>query len=262
VRYSAEENCAGTLVCVVNSDFEGGELVVNHNNKTLTVSKQHQYLMLSNGCPYEHKVVTSGTQVLLILRAAFLSEKESFELYNYCPNQDYLWDDWKNVNGAANTEDGISQPLSPAAVEKIHAGLTEELATSDSIVLSLTHHYPIMQCTPDCLTHGDSVLYAVVDSFLQSEAGSAYELSLALVSLDHQGTDYDPLTVVGSVKDLSFKNGAGSKKIDKGKENMKLLVSRSCDSKVYLERKQDKYSENTFTEYIVLGLKIAKKSNA
>lgn len=261
---STETNFSGTLLYILNTDFEGGELTVTHNSKSLMISKQYQFMFIAKDCPYQHNKVRSGTQVLFAVSMFFGREKDCFEIMEHSGRDEYLWNEAVPV-----TEDsqfvshrmlaGIARPLSAGDQAKIFTELTKELMDCDAVTVCLTHYYPILQCTPELLSGGDCVLYGVLSSYLQTEEGSKLEMTMTLVNIEyHINMDSECCCAANAAEqDLSFGSNRG--------QNGKLIIPKLCTSDAQLKTKN--YTSNCeplgpveATEHLLLGLKIAKKT--
>jgi len=60
------EGHIGTLVVILNSYYEGGELIISHNGRTETVTGAYNWVAMYGDCLHKINPVTSGTRVSLI----------------------------------------------------------------------------------------------------------------------------------------------------------------------------------------------------
>jgi hypothetical protein len=148
----------GTLVLILNSTYSGGELEITHNGQTEVVTGPYSWVAMYGDCLHKINPVTSGTRVSLIFdvyKGDPVSRKVKGRYYDYDKeeegNKDFWSDDY--YQPPPREADAIRGGTAEDR-QIILDGVSQELDTSESVVICLAHKYPLCQAVPEFLKGG------------------------------------------------------------------------------------------------------------
>ena len=244
------ENHIGTLVYILNSEFTGGELVVRQNEVEKRIAEPHEWIAMYGDCPHRIEPVTSGTRVSLI-----------FDLYNVGPicAREYF-EQQGDAGSMCYADDG--QQLAPDAAKcaAIISSVDAHFAKFDTVVVCLTHLYPMCQTNPACLKGGDVSLFTILHD------ANKYDLSVIPISIEHEvDAEYVPhSSITANLIDMEFESCPRTKK-RADKEKVVLIIPTCCDSGQVLSRQEQidhvgNSAQNEETQYLTTGLRVTKRA--
>ena len=185
----------GTLVCLLNSDFSGGELEIRCGDMRESITKKCTWVALFGDCPHNVHPVLSGTRVSML-----------FDIYAEEP------DGFEQERGT------LPPPIRGTGVadDKIIAATRLELRTVSAVLVCLQHMYSEDQLIPSLLKGSDRSLYATL-----VKCGD-FELDLIPVTLQHSTSHHEDETLIA--KEFTLGNSGNSykrRKTDKVKKAVK-----------------------------------------
>jgi len=244
------ESHIGTLVYILSSKFTGGELVVRQNDKERSIHKPYQWMAMYGDCAHRIEPVTSGTRVSLI-----------FDLYQVrcISDADYFQQHEEGGGMMTFAEDGHQHAPDAATTESILTALDDELAAAGTVVICLTHLYPLCQADPTCLKGGDSSLYTLL------HGADKYDLTVVPIAVSYEKDSEYPKhsSITANLIDLQFDLPSSSKN-QTNNENVVLIIPSCCDSgHVLFEQEHIEHvgnnAQNEETQYLTTGLRVVKK---
>ena len=159
-----------------------------------------------------------------------------------------------------NADDG--QQLAPDAAKcaSIVSSIDVQFAKFDTVVVCLTHLYPMCQADPACLRGGDVSLYTILQD------ANKYDLSVVPISICHEedGGYGQNSSVTANLIDMEFESCPGTKKLAV-KEKVVLIIPTCCDSGEVLSRQEHidhvgNNAQNAETQYLTTGLSMTKRA--
>lgn len=141
------DNHVGTVVCILNSEFTGGEFLIHTGGETIELTHANTWVAMFGDCMHEIRPVTSGYRVSLI-----------YDIY---------------CTGELSADDDLDDSASEDERIALHAvcvgsGITEEhkeelIAATQKVgspfCVTLQHLYPPSQSTTSFLKGGDRILF-------------------------------------------------------------------------------------------------------
>ena len=149
--------------------------------------------------------------------------------------------------------DGLQLAPDAAKCAAIVSSIDAHFAKFDTVVVCLTHLYPLCQADPASLKGGDVSLYAILQD------ANKYDLSVVPISVEHVvGAEYGAdSSISADLIDVEFESCPKTKK-RAVKEKVVLIIPTCCDSGQFLTRKE--YGKRVRTQYLTTGLSVTKRA--
>jgi len=131
----------GTVSCILNSSFYGGEFIVNHNGKKEQFSGTNEWIAIYGDVFHEVAPVIHGTRVSLL-----------FDIY--------LTD---AIAGNTDAIDILRQNLDKKQNDTLIQKITSKFNNYDTVVIGMFHEYSQAQLDAKDLKNADRCIYEIIN---------------------------------------------------------------------------------------------------
>jgi len=252
---TTENNVVGQAVRVLNSDYEGGELLVTHGTHTQKMNVASRVVALHKDCTYSFTPVTSGARVSLLYDMVPYEPIIDQELLrelgidsNSTPGRPSMYCKDSTIN-PERLQLQYKSVFTSEEQARLVADLTEALHHKQSVVITLPHLYvhDAMLRTKDWLKPGDRALHDLLCQHFN------VEIVDATLHNDQHAALYTPKIVSEALR------SGGVPRMDSNSVyDSSVVVAHKLEEQNVLENSMLALWQLN-SVYVVSGLKVSKK---